>query len=166
MKKFALIFALTAVLYGCLEIEEASIIPEIELLNFDYQEGIDSLLGNPVFYIRQQISFVDGDGDVGSTDSLDKQLFVTPLKMINGVIGDTLDTLTFNIPYIEPVKTVRYMNGEIENIFYLTELGGFQQNDTITFETYIMDRSGHKSNIITTKKGDFIFKFEQTQTGL
>jgi hypothetical protein len=160
LRKLIVIAVLAFALHACLEVQEASIVPEIELIGFEWFQGVDSLLGNPAFIITQTIGFTDGDGDVGSNDSLEKQLFVTPLKKIKGILADTLDTLEFNIPYIEPVKTVRTMTGEIECKFLIQELGGFEQNDTLIFETHIIDRSGHVSNIVATKK-DFIFSFDE-----
>ena len=154
MKKIALFVTIMLLLSACLKIEEASEIPEISLKEFKYTIGLDSL-ENKVYLIELTMNFIDGDGDIGSQDSIN-QLFITPLRKKYKKVADTLDTLTFKIPYIEPIKSVRTFNGEIKCEFMASALGDYQVNDTLIYEAFIVDRSEHKSNVISTL--DFIFR--------
>ena len=153
-----IIFSLVFLTTGCLKIEEASIIPEIELISFETVEGTEPEFGNKAFRMDLNLSFIDGDGDIGSQDSTEFSLFITPLRKKNDTIADTLDTLPFNIPYVEPLKTVRTLNGEINCVFYIYKIGEYHLNDTFVFEVYITDRAEHNSNVVSTEE-DFIFTF-------
>lgn len=97
------------------------------------------------------IMFTDGDGDLGSNDSLN--VFFTDLR-------DNFEAYQYKIPFIPEEGAANGISGEIY-IDLLTSCCYFPDNtapcepsetfptDTVTFEVYIKDRAGHESNHIT-----------------
>jgi hypothetical protein len=138
---------------SCLDIDEASVIPEI---NFEWYKVIDNLdlLGNQQYQVELVFSFVDGDGNIGydvydTTNSKENFFYTLFIKEENEYSEYELDdTISYIIPYIEPQKSVRVVKGEINVEFeFKKELFPY---DTIRFDVYIKDRSNNESNVEST----------------
>ncbi|MBM3436367.1 MAG: hypothetical protein FJY07_09165 [Bacteroidetes bacterium] len=104
-----------------------------------------------------KISFKDGDGDIGLTESdvlppYDYNFFISYFEM---QYGDTVrvivsDSNEFNarIPVLTPEGVNKSIKGEIEDTLFIYN---YQSDfDTVKFDAYILDRALHKSNVITT----------------
>jgi hypothetical protein len=115
-----------------------------------------------------KLSFTDGDGNIGLTDSdtiypYDYNLYITYFEVQNGdtvkvplVYWDNVlqryDTLSHNarIPMLTPAGQEKAIKGEIEDIL---DIYNFQSSfDTLLFEIYVVDRSLNKSNVIITPR--------------
>lgn len=104
-----------------------------------------------------RISFTDGDGDLGMLSNSDSgtlsKIYITNIKY-------SLPSVPRNIPIIPQKGTTKAISGTID--IKLAGSGGVglldessclliqHPLDTLTFSIYIMDRAGHKSNVITT----------------
>jgi hypothetical protein len=106
--------------------------------------------------VQIQFEFTDGDGDLG----YDQQDTVH-----NIYFKDSRDTaaadFTFNYPFPYVASNMRPKNGSLQgnvvaNLTYsyfsinLDSLHVALGGDTLTFKIYIIDKAGHKSNVITT----------------
>ena len=99
-------------------------------------------------------SFTDGDGDIGDRDSL--QLFVTDSR--DGFVND------FRIPFVLEPGASNGLKGEItvrlftsccqfppdEFLDGCTDTFSEMPYDEVSYDIYITDRAGNKSNVITT----------------
>lgn len=96
------------------------------------------------------LSFTDGDGDLGSKDSLN--VFITD-KRSNKPIEQT-----YRIPFVPEAGAKNGISGEIRFLMYTTcclslepcRLPPPRPTDTLVYEIYIKDRAGHKSNTVLT----------------
>ena len=104
-----------------------------------------------------RITFTDGDGDLGMLNNSDSG---TLSKIYINNIKYALPSVPRNIPIIPQKGTTKAISGTID--IKLAGSGGVglldesyclliqHPLDTLTFSIYIMDRAGHKSNVITT----------------
>lgn len=137
--------------FSCKTIIEYPIGPHVEFKNFaTYQpNGYDSL-----GFLT--IGFTDGDGDIGDVNAPDQEnLFINLYERINGELEPIIlpdSTVTFNaiIPDLTPKGKYKGIKGDIEITFPLYYMIPFFQSDTIAFQVYLVDRAGHKSNVIMT----------------
>jgi hypothetical protein len=97
-------------------------------------------------------SFTDGDGDLGSNDSV--AIFIEDGR-------DGFDKPPYKIPFIDQQGAGNGISGEISillNTTCCTFGNGYPPcsvvpnipYDTLTYRVYIRDRAGHKSNLIET----------------
>ena len=97
-------------------------------------------------------SFTDGDGDLGSEDSLN--IFLTDKR-------DNFLVDRFRIPFIPEEGSGNGIEGEIRVMVFTScciyesgqppcTTGTDQTLDTLTYELFIKDRSGNESNRIET----------------
>jgi hypothetical protein len=102
--------------------------------------------------LKVTFSFTDGDGDLGSNDSLN--LFVIDKR--DGFLSNK-----YKIPYITASGASNGISGEIEFVLFTTccyfpngqspcTPSLVYPKDTVTYDIYLKDRAGHKSNIIQT----------------
>lgn len=99
-----------------------------------------------------RIGFTDGNGDIGvrrnqnDPDNFFVQFFIYE----NGAIDTTIQGENYRIPVVEGVRTAAGVEGEfafkINGIDFL-RLAGY---DSIQYSGYAVDRSGEKSNSVTT----------------
>ena len=159
--KTGIIFLLLfSIFQSCMDKEEYPPVPYIEFLNFTTfrtQNDVDTM-GIILF------SYTDGDGDLGVYDCNDfpVNLYTSYYKMENGelkigtIINPStgkIDTVNFNACFeqLAPTDYSGWIRGDIEDtIRFLRDITSTKPFDTVMFETYIVDRSGNKSNIIQT----------------
>ena len=98
--------------------------------------------------LRLTLSFEDGDGDIGSSDSLN--VFLTDTRQS----GATPES--FRMPFVPEQGAKNGISGEISLLLYTTCClpgCGSQLNkpvDSLFYNIYIKDRAEHKSNVIRT----------------
>jgi len=144
-------------LSACTKHETYSVIPEITYKSFDKiptSTGIDNKA-----YLT--ISFTDGDGDIG----LNPEDTFSPYNpgspyYYNYIIDyyeqkndtfvkiDLPITNNSRIPYVKADLAERGIKGEITIELFFNNI--MSNADSIRYELYIIDRSLHKSNVITT----------------
>jgi hypothetical protein len=98
------------------------------------------------------ISFTDGDGDLGSKDSLNVFLLDKRYPKI------TTPAETFRIPYVPDQGAGNGISGDIKLLLFTTccnvippcEPSITKPIDTLVYQIAIKDRAGHKSNVIET----------------
>ena len=148
---------------SCQKEEQYPIIPEIEFDHFVKLWDPPSMTYQRGVFV---ITFKDGDGDIGlRNDELDPpfdfNMFVNYYELQNGdtvltplvtynQVTQTYDTSTFNtrIPILTPFGSNKSISGTIEDtLFMYNSRSSF---DTIMFDTYIVDRELHKSNVVNT----------------
>ncbi|MCO5231570.1 MAG: hypothetical protein M9958_10480 [Chitinophagales bacterium] len=132
---------------SCVKAPDYSDIPEIQLIEIRKPTTImkpgDSLV--VVF------SFKDGDGDLGKLNSADTipNLFITDKRF------SLVDSLSYSIPNIPKKGTVDDVSGRIDiNLLakvYCNPLFPGRDQDTLSFEFQVRDRSGNYSNKITSE---------------
>lgn len=99
------------------------------------------------------IEFTDGDGDLGAPENQTKK----PIDVFI-IENSNKDSIKFAMPYVAPKGASRGINGEITLLLNTTcckvpnhipcELSPDYPLDTVNYELFIIDRAGHKSNII------------------
>jgi hypothetical protein len=102
--------------------------------------------------LRVTFSFTDGDGDIGSNDSL--SLFVIDKR-------DGFVSSKYKIPFVTESGATNGISGEVEFVIFTTccyfpdgqapcTPSLTFPTDTVIYDIYLKDRAGHKSNIIQT----------------
>lgn len=146
-----LLFALLILTHGsCIDPPDYPVQPEIEYLGMSkFQMVQDEFHTDSIFVF---FSFTDGDGDLGSNDSLNVFLIDT---------RDNFITNRYRLPFFPEEGANNGVSGEITVKIFTTcciyptgqppctpsEQFPF---DTVSYRIYIKDRAGHQSNIIET----------------
>jgi hypothetical protein len=151
VKKTFMLGLFVTLMASCLKIEEASEIPALEFKDYELHNTNDSL-GNPVFGFIMTLAFEDGDGDIGyQEEDTIQSLFMNIYKIEGGEYIDTVKDVGFEIPYVEPIKSVRIVKGEIELEHQLNKKD-YKEVDSVQFDLYMLDRAEHKSNTVQSPK--------------
>lgn len=133
---------------ACTNPPDFPIEPEIEFAGLSTNELRQSAFNEDSVFVF--IDFTDGDGDLGSEDSLN--IFVTDLR-------DNNPFAKFRIPYIDPAGANNGISGQIMLKMFSTcciypngqppcTPSTEFPTDTVQYEFYIVDRKGHESNRI------------------
>ena len=144
-----LVFCLSVV--GCTKPPDYPIEPVIKYLGMSKKQLKQSSINADS--LRVSFSFTDGDGDIGSNDSL--SLFVVDKR-------DGFLSSKYKIPFITEAGAKNGISGEIEFVLFSTccyfpdgqapcTPSKTFPTDTVVYELYLKDRAGHKSNIIETE---------------
>jgi hypothetical protein len=151
----SLLIALTS----CKKEQGYSIIPDIQFQGYSLlsdASGIDTTL-------ILTLSFTDGDGDIGLsqsdtlppfniksqyyydffTDFYERQYGILTLKHLN-------PPYNFRLPLITIMGSNKNIKGTILVNYSFTKNGYTSKFDTIALQVYIVDRDLHKSNVIMT----------------
>ena len=142
---FVLIFII-----GCIDPPQYPLEPQIEFLS---QSSNTLIQGNfPTDTMTVSFTFTDGDGDLGSQDSL------------NIFLVDTRDDFVVNryrIPFIPEEGTGNGIEGTIRILVFTScciydsgqppcTAGTDQLTDELVYQIFIKDRAGNESNRINT----------------
>ena len=98
--------------------------------------------------LRLTLSFEDGDGDIGSNDSLN--VFLTDARQANATPEP------FRMPFVPEQGAKNGISGEISLLVYTTcclptcTSPNRKDLDSLYYDIYIKDRAGNKSNVIRT----------------
>jgi hypothetical protein len=142
------------IIFSCTNKEEYPVVPEIQFVSFVINQnakGIDSIG-------VLTISFTDGDGDIGLTQSdTTTDFFINFLKKQNGILKQAYNDqnlpINFNsrIPDVTPEGKNKNIKGEISiDMDLFSYIHNLTKADTIAFQIYIKDRALNKSNVIIT----------------
>ena len=149
-KNCLLVFSLicVALLLGCVQPPSYPVEPAITYMSLSKDTMLRGSLVDSTFVT---FSFTDGDGDIGSKDSLD--LFLTDNR--DGTV------LRNRIPFVPELGASNGIKGEIRVrilstccIFPDPFLNGCVDEsasypyDTVNYSIYLLDRKGNKSNVI------------------
>ena len=152
MRNLSIIF-LSAVLgiLSCIQAPDYPIEPTLELVGLTKDTmNQDQFNTDSVIIV---LNFTDGDGDIGSDNELN--VFVTDLR--DGFVSDR-----FRIPPLnEQAGSNNGISGELRLTLYTTcciypngappcEPSTQFPTNALSYEIYIEDQAGHKSNIVTT----------------
>jgi hypothetical protein len=157
--KYSLIIGVIAfVIMGiasCYKPPVYSVIPSISFKSFVVNANRSATL---------QVTFTDGDGDIGyptSDNNPPFDFFVLPLYDSTGLgaykyywippqspLGDTL-VFPYNIPNITPIGKYKALSGQIQ-IQMDSASWYIKDKVNMKFMVWIVDRAGHISNRITT----------------
>lgn len=143
---FALLALIIISCVMCLRPPDYPIIPRIDFVRMSkntMKQGdasSDSL--------RLVLNFEDGDGDIGSNDSLN--IFLTDTRQPNSTPEP------FRMPFVPEQGAKNGISGEISLLVFTTcclptcnsPLNKAQ--DSLFYDVYIKDRAGNKSNIVRT----------------
>jgi hypothetical protein len=130
----------------CLRPPDYPIIPHISFVRMS-KNSIKQGNG-PSDSLRLFFNFEDGDGDIGSNDSLN--IFLTDTRQSNAAPEP------FRMPFVPEQGAKNGISGEISLLVYTTcclPTCGSPLNkamDSLFFDVYIKDRSGNKSNVVRT----------------
>jgi len=152
MRYFSIIFLLTLVsLLSCIKAPDYPIEPTIELVGLTKDTMSQDQFNTDSIIIV--LNFTDGDGDIGSESELN--VFVTDLR-------DNFLSDRFRIPRLdEQAGSSNGISGELRLTLYTTcctypngatpcEPSTEFPTNSLSYEIYIMDQAGHKSNVVTT----------------
>ena len=157
MKFFLKIGLFSLIILGfasCEKKENYSIIPAIT-----YKSLVENSDGSATL----QVSFTDGDGDIGyNTTNPPVDFFVEILQrdsvgqyqpiidqLLNDpVMGDTA-YVPYNVPYITPSGSDKELSGQIQ-VVMTSGSWYFAANTYMEFKVWLVDRAGHISNKILT----------------
>lgn len=146
------ISGLLSLQFSCTEIEEFPDTPAIEFDNFGIIKNIN---GQDSLGILS-IGFTDGDGDLGVSDYDSSVNFLLDIyEIVNGdsrkvQLPDSNINFSAYIPNLTPEGKYKAIKGSIHYFLPLYFMTPFLETDTIFFETSIIDRAMHQSNVITT----------------
>ncbi|MBI9033791.1 MAG: hypothetical protein JEZ03_04910 [Bacteroidales bacterium] len=167
MKKQTLIYFFTFMLLislsQCVKYEEFPPEPRIKLLSFglaykiDYQGNIDPTAYNGIL----QFEFTDGDGNFGTVNNSDTNVFISYYYMLNGELHPytvyneetgLYDTINFNggIDLLPTSENQGYLKGVVWDTLPEIYIPLRDDFDTISLELYIVDEDNNKSNIENT----------------
>lgn len=157
--RISLFFLILAAAWGCERVSNISTIPYIEYKSFEAFDTTD-ILGNVARGGKLTFSFEDGDGDIGldsptENDTIDpNNLVITLYRKIGGVLtpapmDDPLLPSAYRIPYMEREGQNKLLKGTIDVTFlYLF----YNDDDTISYDFYIVDRALNQSNVASTNE--------------
>lgn len=135
MKKALLIIGSILSLVACDKEIEFNEVPEIKLLKFgpasvkEFQDSVEFV-----------ISYIDGDGDLGENNAEVKNL-----TLIDTRIGvHYYYRIQELVPNGDKVPIEGTLSFEIPTV-YKTDSSEFE---TVFYEIYVVDRAGHKSNVL------------------
>ena len=154
LKKFTPHLLLLTLLAACASPPDYSIEPAIEFVNISKDTMQRSGLLLDTTFIT--ISFTDGDGDIGSTDSI-VSLFAQDSRRDSFV-------LKLGIPSIPKLGSSNGLKGEITFRAFTScclfppelildpchDTYAGMPYDKFTYDIYIEDQAGHRSNVVTT----------------
>ena len=86
--------------------------------------------------------YLDGDGDLGENNANVKNLFITDNRIAV--------TYSYRISQLSPDNATIPIQGTLETKIDNAVINGTAVEQTLTYSIYIVDRAGHKSNVITT----------------
>jgi len=92
--------------------------------------------------ITFNIKYQDGDGDLGENNPNVKNLFLKDNR--NGIIYD------YRLQQLAPDDVQIPITGTFDIILNNTAITDGSDTQNATFDIYVVDRSGHKSNTITS----------------
>jgi len=144
-------------LFSCRKIEKLPPEPMIEFRSFSLFDTID-ILGNAAKAGKLTFYFEDGDGDLGlphpdtTGSSTASNLFLQLFRQTDGefvpvTMSDPLYPSEYRIPYMETPGQNKILRGTIDvTLIYFF----YNPLDTLYYDFWIRDRSGHDSNTATT----------------
>ena len=146
----SIIFLVLLTLGACIKAPDYPIEPVIELLGITSDTMIQDNFNSDSTIVV--ISFTDGDGDIGSDNNLN--VFVTDLR-------DNFVSDQYRIPRLDKPGSSNGISGELSITLYTTcctypngappcEPSSQFPTNTLSYEIYMLDQAGHKSNIIRT----------------
>ena len=86
--------------------------------------------------------YTDGDGDLGENGPNVKNLFITDNRIAV--------TYSYRISQLSPDDAKIPIQGTLETKIDNAVINGTAVEQTVTYSIYIVDRAGHKSNVIST----------------
>jgi len=129
-------------------------VPKIDFKSCQISDARDTL-GNPIKDVEILLGFVDGDGDLFSSDTAFKSLILTFYNKVNGVFIQIPDSVLYSSPKVYlGYSSVMDRNGQNK-----TQKGTIKYDysfyypmpyDTVELELYLKDLAGNKSNTIKT----------------
>lgn len=119
------------------EITPPSEVPEISLISVS-PSTVKAYEDEIVF----KIEYTDGDGDLGSNDDTDRNVFVEDNRI--GVVH------SFRLQQLAPDGAVIPITGVFDIILPNTILTGGSGDEKVVFTIHVVDRAGHESNVIET----------------
>ncbi|MEO1262277.1 MAG: hypothetical protein AAFZ15_25955 [Bacteroidota bacterium] len=156
--KYLPVLGCIAILAACTNPPDYPVEPAIEFVSVSKDTLQRGSLFNDTTFIK--FSFTDGDGDIGDDENGDElRLFLTDSR--NGFVND------LRIPYVLEPGASNGIRGEITARVFTSccifpEVPPFgvvdgclftwdeMPYDSLTYDIYIEDRAGNRSNIITT----------------
>jgi len=137
-------------MWSCVKPPDYPIEPEIEFAGLSKNQMLQDEFNTDSTFVL--LTFTDGDGDLGHNDSLN--IFVTDKR-------DNFLAAQYRIPFIPVAGANNGLSGDI-TLTLFTTCCTFPNGqapctpseefptDEVTYEIYIVDRAGHKSNVVET----------------
>jgi hypothetical protein len=150
---FLICFLISIQFLCCNGTDNISVVPSIKYLGISKSELRQSSVNIDSLWL--QISFEDGDGDIGFTHPDDRPEIV----VIDGRTNNEQDR--FNIPDL-PESENKVLKGTIAIRIYTTcclfnngaapcDSPPSVPFDSIQYHIYLIDRAGHQSNVVTSE---------------
>lgn len=143
---FALLVVFIVGFVTCIRPPDYPIIPRIEFLSLSKNTMKQG--NTPNDSLRLVLLFEDGDGDIGSNDSLN--VFLIDARQANATPEP------FRMPFVPEQGAKNGISGEISLLVYTTcclPACGDPNNkavDSLSYDVFIKDRAGNKSNVVRT----------------
>ncbi len=134
-KAALLIFCIGLFFFGCKKEEPLSEVPEITLLNVGPQ--IIKAYEDSIYF---SIAYKDGDGDLGDTDPLAKNLFIQDHR-INL-------TYEYRIAELVPGGASVGIQGQLNMAIANTVLTRNSEKESVYYRIWVTDRAGNRSNTL------------------
>ncbi|MBN2681668.1 MAG: hypothetical protein JXR58_04115 [Bacteroidales bacterium] len=140
----------------CKEVEKVPETPKIEYLGERVVDTLDAL-GNTATRIDLEVYLVDGDGNIGlfSYDTISpndtSKFYITEFRKEDGIFVEQYyeQALHYRLPYLQPQGQDKTLRCTIRVELFYNE-PQLLEMDSIQYKLFVVDRSGKKSNTITT----------------
>lgn len=132
-----LIISMSLVLFACKKNEDKVGVPKLSWVNY----GPDVIKANSdsVYF---ELSYEDEDGDLGENDPAASNLFLTDERIPL--------TYKFRISELTPNQMELHIKGSLRLSLPNTVSVKGSGPESVQYSLYVVDRAGHKSNILTT----------------
>lgn len=152
--KIILVLSMMALFASCLK-KPGSYPPEPQIYHLSTRPNTLNL-NDTISTVKIELKFTDGDGDIGTDEKQETQNIYIRSSKDTSTTQDY--TYRLNFPYI--ADYMRPSGGGLEGFFtvnlnkqFFTVSDSFHlavRKDTFTWDIYIMDNAGHKSNVVTS----------------
>ncbi|MEZ4773626.1 MAG: hypothetical protein R3D00_10630 [Bacteroidia bacterium] len=140
LRIFPALALLSMMLFSCSHLDEIappSAVPEIQLISVS-PLSVKAHQQEIVF----KLEYTDGDGDLGSNNDTDRNVFVR---------DNRIDiTHEFRLKQLAPDGAVIPITGIFEVILPNTIITDGSGEEKVVFSIYIVDRAGNESNVVDT----------------
>ena len=135
-------------LSGCIKDDNFDTVPTIEFESFELHYNNLSEIDSATY----SFSFKDGDGDIGSVDSVDFNCFLQYQEKNGDTITlfPSVEDRKYSLPNLTPNAQDKNIEGVISLILKPAPINNVFTDSSYRYSCHLIDRAGNESNHITS----------------